>query len=272
MTDINSMRHASMEEAHTMLLEAMKYIDDICTKENIIYYAAYGTLLGAVREHGFIQWDYDADLWMKREDYKRFIEAEKKYHNPKYFLQTTDSDNGFFLPFLMRLCINDTSCWASRYKNAPFHTGFHVDIFPLDYGFGSFREDSRKLWALQKLHTICYLVKDKFMYVRSLRNLIITLMTSPLKILSLRQWFSIYNKIMRNDSPDKSVLFNTGGSYSPEREIFSAKLFANTIELPFEDMMIKCPVKYDEILTQLYGDYMTPRGQENANPNIWVKA
>ena len=31
-------------------------------------------------------------------------------------------------------------------------------------------------------------------------------------------------------------------------------------------------IKYDEILTQVYGDYMTPRGQENANPNIWVKA
>lgn len=70
MVDMSLMRPATMREDQLMLLEVIKYIDDICTKEGITYYAAYGTLLGAVREHGFISWDYDADLWMKREDRK----------------------------------------------------------------------------------------------------------------------------------------------------------------------------------------------------------
>ena len=273
MVDMSLMRPATVREEQLMLLDALKYLDDVCRKENITYYAAYGTLLGAVREHGFIAWDDDADVCMKREDYERFPEAVKKYPDSRFFFQTVDTDEGFFLPFLMRIRVNDSFCGSARFKDAPSHRGFFVDIYPLDYGWESDDENRRKLMRIQFLHhRVMYGVGNRLKYCRSLRNFAGFILKSlPFKVLSLKQWFNVYRRMLRNDSPDKSILINTAGGYEPEREIFSAELFAETTELPFEDMMIKCPARYDEILTQIYGDYMTPYNR-GGKTELWVKA
>jgi lipopolysaccharide cholinephosphotransferase len=45
--------------------------------------------------------------------------------------------------------------------------------------------------------------------------------------------------------------------YKTEKEIFNKDWFANTIEVPFENITINLPVGYHEYLTKLFGDYMS---------------
>lgn len=48
--------------------------DELCKANGIDYWMLFGTLLGSVRNGGFIPWDDDVDLGMMREDINRLIE------------------------------------------------------------------------------------------------------------------------------------------------------------------------------------------------------
>lgn len=63
----------TIRDVQQVLLGMLKDIDALCVKHNIPYFLNGGSALGAVRHHGFIPWDDDADIAMMREDYKRLL-------------------------------------------------------------------------------------------------------------------------------------------------------------------------------------------------------
>lgn len=62
-------------EIQKKLLDTMKSIHTLCIEKDIKYSLCGGSLLGAVREKGFIPWDDDMDIVMNRENYRKFIEC-----------------------------------------------------------------------------------------------------------------------------------------------------------------------------------------------------
>lgn len=53
--------------------EFLRIVTDILTKNGLVYWLDYGTLLGAVRHNGFIPWDDDLDIAMPRADFEKAI-------------------------------------------------------------------------------------------------------------------------------------------------------------------------------------------------------
>ena len=65
---VNSM----FEDVKRELYVLIKEIDTICRKYDITYYAEGGSVIGALRHHGFIPWDDDMDIVMTRDNYYKF--------------------------------------------------------------------------------------------------------------------------------------------------------------------------------------------------------
>ena len=64
----------SQEEFRMATFEIFKKFADFCNQNGLRYFLAGGTLIGAVRHHGFVPWDDDMDITMPRPDFEKLRE------------------------------------------------------------------------------------------------------------------------------------------------------------------------------------------------------
>lgn len=121
----------TLKEIHNCLLDIMDVVDDIC-RENDIHYSLYaGSLLGAVRHKGYIPWDDDFDLVMTRDNYEKFIKVWDKTKPEGFFLQSKETEE-FFTRSFIKIRKENTLFLQENEDPEKIHTGFFIDIFPID--------------------------------------------------------------------------------------------------------------------------------------------
>ena len=88
-----------MTEKQELLLQLFREVDGICKKHNLRYVMAGGTLIGVLRNEGFIPWDDDVDIYMPKSDWDKFVEICRTEMPPDRAIYCSDVDrtytNGF---------------------------------------------------------------------------------------------------------------------------------------------------------------------------------
>ena len=74
-----------IQQVHALQLHLLSEVDRLCRAHGIHYYLLFGTLLGAVRHAGFIPWDDDVDIGVKRDDYDRLLDLLELELDPAIF-------------------------------------------------------------------------------------------------------------------------------------------------------------------------------------------
>ena len=133
-----------MKRAWGAALQILSEIHRICKKHGIRYIAGGGTLLGLVREKGFIPWDDDIDLFMLREDYKHFMEVADTELPEELSLDCIERNDGFrgLNPAIRLKSIFTKPELLRKYHFFPYPA--FVDIFPLDVLMEKSVEEKRK--------------------------------------------------------------------------------------------------------------------------------
>lgn len=242
-----------------ILLDTFRAFCDFCDKHDLKYVAAYGTVLGAVRHKGLIPWDDDIDVYMSREDYNRFISLKNELYGSSYEIFDIE-DVGYYCSFA-KFCNAKTT--ILEHQDLPFVIGVFVDIFPLDC------IDINKSNAEKQYRQF---VSRHSHYTRSLRDISLSYCVGLLRTKRYRRFIgSIYTKVifqwilsrkkMKNNflRIQQTLSKDKGPNYidytAIKCRILPNDLLTDTIDVVFEDLIIKIPKRYDEYLTILYGDW-----------------
>lgn len=119
--------------------------ETICRKHDITYFADWGTMLGTVRHGGYVPWDDDMDICMKRADYTRFKEAAKTELPKNFRIHDYEHQEDHWL-FLSRVAnsvhINFEPEHMKQFHNFPYIAG--IDIFVLDYLYKDEQQEKQR--------------------------------------------------------------------------------------------------------------------------------
>lgn len=263
------MKELTLQELKNIEFEILKMFDVFCKKNNIKYFLAFGTLLGAIRYKKFIPWDDDIDVLVPREDYDRLLTLFQD--NEKYHLFAFEKDNKFLFPFA-KLCDMTTRKEETVYPNKGITLGVEMDIFPLD----AFDSDIKKAKKETKciFNNMNWLLRTKLNKVFSnnpINRFIWNIILLFAKILG-GEYF-VKKIIKESNKPEQKGGNYLGAKVWPiwgERGIIPAEAFAETVEIEFEGQMFPAPAGYDTYLTCLYGDYLPepPKEKQKTHHNF----
>ena len=253
-------KELDINEIKKISFAGLCYFRDFCDAHNLKYYLGYGTLLGAVRHKGFIPWDDDIDVWMPRKDFELLVKLTDLLNNNKWELLTSDNNKDYYF-YWAKLCNKQTEVTPSRFSSGLIY-GLSIDIFILDYLPKNLNNlDSQSLQTKLNQMANSYMKNfyrqnvytqtgDKITWKTYIKRL---LLPSPNTLLKK------YNNAVRKMSQEHKTNNYFMTLQSPIKKVFPCNWFDEEPKtLIFENELFSVPTNYHLVLTECYGDYMTP--------------
>lgn len=240
-------RQLNEEEIKEVELGVMDYIHNLCQKENINYSLAYGTLLGAVRHKGYIPWDDDVDISLKRDEYDKLYQAVLRDNDPIYKVASWENDARYPYPFYR--VYDARTVYENNYIENDIDLGICVDVFPFDY-YADVNKEMVKLDTYRRLSV--YTLYGIHSKNAGLKNIIRYLLVLVFRLTRVKTWNKKMNllSMQANDSDSIDYLMENKRTSTK----FEKTLLDKVMDSPFEDRIYKIPEASHQILSAIYGD------------------
>lgn len=248
-------------------IEVLEEIRRICTKHNIRFFADWGTLLGAVRNKGFIAWDDDLDICMMRDDWFRFMEIAPSELESWFELKNIYNDSthdNVIARVINGRHMNFEEEFLERFHHCPFSAG--IDIFAVDY---IPRDAKKRVQQAEIIHLLMQASaslseeppynQDDYDVAEELEKITgLTINWDNRLFHEIKKMVDIFSAYYGSDDSDEVGSFmrlQWDSNYHMPKE-----LYGDAIEMPFEYTTVPVPIGYDKILKLKYGDsYMIPQ-------------
>ena len=169
--------------------------------------------------------------------------------------------------FFAKVRKNNTFIDEAKLDCFNIHKGIFIDIFPVDKmpkTTAKIKRHRLYLWFLFRLYFQTgknTVPVSPFLSKPGLKFLLKSVKINKDKL------YNYINKVYTKYNTDKEYDYTASWTMAQKFNwLYKKEWHESFIEVPFEDMTAKIPVGYDELLTNAYGDYMTPPPKEKQAP------
>ncbi len=257
--EIRAGYHVAAETKATwmIMLNMLEEVDRICRKHDIRYFLIAGSLLGAIRHKGFIPWDDDVDIALLREDYKRLEKVLPLELPENLFMQTLATDPEYEASH-MRIRDSTTTGIFDGVTDlgVNYNMGIFIDVFPLDAVPKSCVSKHVLSWFSR--HYRDFIAsrwrRKNFTCKRLFKKMLFTViwkMFGTDRIYRFREWLFGHLQL---DPLGECVQKACDWGYDHKYR-YPVSDLQETIDVPFEYLLLKVPKNYEHILNRTYGDW-----------------
>ncbi len=260
----NAYEPTTLRKVQLVETAMFKEFKKICDENEIDYFIAYGTVIGVFRHKGFIPWDDDIDICMKRSDFERFNEiVSKPPYSDRYEMISAANSDEYLMP---------EAHWqfkGTKFMDLPSlefgaNLGIFLDLFILD-NLADDEKAAKKqiksafLWGkLMIIRSIAHPIIPFSGFKGKLIKAVLFVMHYLMKICCIsKRW--LYKKYTQNATKyngQKTKYVTDFRSYNIEKIKLTEEEIYPLKEMPFEDTMAKVANNYEKLLNRVYGDYM----------------
>ncbi len=242
-----------LRQIHAEMLDLLKYFDAFCREHGVSYSLHGGTLLGAIREHGFIPWDDDTDISLTRENYERLRDAARRG------------------PLMEHVTFSEFSAQHPRFwLRRPGRPGAWIDLFIYDY-----ISENRVAQKLKLLGCAFFLsftknkagmeISRKAGRTRGVRGRLLNLgyqLGRPFPVKFKARLMNAWGK--HAFCGRRTLIHRSNDQYTFLGTILPADTMSEYTRVPFEDAQLMVTTRWHAPLVTAYGeDYMTPKRVES---------
>ena len=241
-----------MTQLQKVQLEILVEFIRICEELNLTYYLVCGSALGAAKYKGFIPWDDDMDIALPRNDYEVFCKEAQSRLPSHLFLQNNRTDPAYPMIF-SKIRNSNTTYIEKSMRDRDMNHGVYIDVFPLD----GYPEKEELMHEIERekyrfnLSLLCCLSVKRTWKTR--------LLVFAQKLFLLHKYPSRFvnrlERIITQYPTSDSKLWCNHGNWQGKLEYAPREQYGEGIFTEFEGLKVRIPEKYDEYLTQKYGDW-----------------
>ena len=216
----------------------------VCIENGITYYYSYGSLLGLIRDHGNIPWDYDIDVIVPIDQRENLISVlDKKLGDDYYYVYKNNTRH--YPTSCLRVC-----------KKGYTYTALHVDVFFL-MGCPEDRKEREKFqkkvsWAYKarRKHNARFHFEDMYnSRIRRMLSIIYGYIKYPVSEQRLSEYEdSLYTKYPLNISNNCMIFY-------PMNKAYSTNDFGQNRIVSINGRQFSIPECPEKILSEQYGNY-----------------
>ena len=219
---------------------------DILNRNQIVFYLAFGSVLGAVRHGGPIPWDGDLDVLVPFPMFEKARICLEKELSDRFMVHGLHNDKKYNLVF-PRVAISPHSSDV-----------VHVDIFPL---LGLPDSETKQIEIFNRLNKKSEILRFKqfrryivnMSFVKNIIGSFIEQFCSPL---SGKRLAKQYYDIVKDYPYEEANYVFSGTTCYGRKNILPKAVFGNPIMADYGSLKAPIPEKWDEYLKNYYNDYM----------------